>query len=52
MLLQVISPLLIVYRVAKGRAMHTTLRPLSEREMAQIQFNNSPSTFSCQGGGV
>jgi hypothetical protein len=38
---QVISPLLIVYRVAKGRAMTTTLQP-SERETAQIRFNNPP----------
>ena len=38
-LLQVISPLLIVYRVAKGRAMATT-----ERETAQIRFNVPPSS--------
>ena len=42
-IIQVISPLLIVYRVAKGRATTTTLLP-SEQEMAQIRFNNPPSS--------
>ena len=51
LLLQVISPLLIVYRVAKGRATTTTLRP-AERETAQIRFNNPPSSESGQGGEV
>jgi len=50
-LLQVISPLLIVYRVAKGRAMTTTLQP-SEQEMAQIPFNDAPSSHSSQNGEV
>jgi hypothetical protein len=42
-IIQVISPLLIVYRVAKGRTTTTTLPP-SEQEMAQIRFNNPPSS--------
>lgn len=37
----VISPLLIVYRVAKGRSMTTTLKS-SERATAQIRFNDPP----------
>ena len=50
-LLQVISPVLIVYRIAKGRAMTTTLPP-SEREMTEIRFNNPSSSPSCQGGRI
>jgi hypothetical protein len=42
----VISPLLIVYRVAQGRAMTTTLP--SEAEMSHIRFNNPPSKCSNQ----
>ena len=42
-IIQVISPLLIVYRVAKGHDTTTTLPP-SEQEMAQIRFNNPPSS--------
>jgi len=43
----VISPLLIVYRVAKGRAMTTTLQP-SEAVTAQIRFNNPTSNCSSE----
>ncbi|KIM43508.1 hypothetical protein M413DRAFT_25866 [Hebeloma cylindrosporum] len=43
----VISPLLIVYRVAKGRAVTTTLHP-SEEVTAQIRFNDQPSSRSNQ----
>ena len=44
MLSQVISSLLIVYRVAKGRVMTTTLQP-SERETARICFDSFPSSL-------
>lgn len=43
----VISPLLIVYRVALGRAVPPTLRP-SEQVMAQIRFNIALSNPSGQ----
>ncbi|KIM43524.1 hypothetical protein M413DRAFT_382915 [Hebeloma cylindrosporum] len=43
----VISPLLIVYRVAKGRAVTTTLHP-SEEVADQIRFNDPPSSRSNQ----
>ncbi|KIM43523.1 hypothetical protein M413DRAFT_382906 [Hebeloma cylindrosporum] len=43
----VISPLLIVYRVAKGRAVTTTIHP-SEQATAQIRFNDPPSIRSSQ----
>jgi len=45
----VISPLLIVYRVARGRAMTTNSQP-SEREVVQIRFNNPTSRRSSQEG--
>ena len=40
----IITGYLIVYRVAKGRAMTTTLQP-SEQETAQIRFNDPPSSL-------